>query len=423
MQTLAFLYELLMHREGDIRRQAAALMGEIIAGFHAGYAKERPADSRPDLRTVTDLDQWRLYLEKIIYPDHKLMPQHRGWIRFTLKFCVKSLLSRCPGREERFLAPVLAYLRRPEQLDDQVALQLLDAAADLPLELCTRPQLNTLLRAAEVLSGRESLTVQAAAMLLLDHVHTSMPRQKRPLKILQEMDCGNMSLALLREDICAGGLHLQEAQVSDIFLDNLKTATPWIIKQVNLRLLTDDARNDHGSALHIATHLSNLIKVSDRVTVRHSAGLALLEIAPRLTVDQRNEVSVELCRGLELGQQEFTKYIPDYLGRFALWLPPEQLDECLADLGVTLSASSSRIVAPVLDTVGVIYEEYDVYHQRFPEEAEETCLCRRDRLLGMLMRGLAGIDGETRQEAMLVLGQRVFGSAQLSSGEKSRAFP
>ena len=423
VQTLAFLYELLMHREGDIRRQAAALMGEIIAGFHAGYAKERPADSRPDLRTVTDLDQWRLYLEKIIYPDHKLMPQHRGWIRFTLKFCVKSLLSRCPGREERFLAPVLAYLRRPEQLDDQVALQLLDAAADLPLELCTRPQLNALLRAAEVLSGRESLTVQAAAMLLLDHVHTSMPRQRRPLKILQEMDCGNMSLALLREDICAGGLHLQEAQVSDIFLDNLKTATPWIIKQVNLRLLTDDARNDHGSALHIATHLSNLIKVSDRVTVRHGAGLALLEIAPRLTVDQRNEVSVELCRGLELGQQEFTKYIPDYLGRFALWLPPEQLDECLADLGVTLSASSSRIVAPVLDTVGVIYEEYDVYHQRFPEEAEEMCLRRRDRLLGMLMRGLAGIDGETRQEAMLVLGQRVFGSAQLSNGEKSRAFP
>ena len=42
----------------------------------------------------------------------------------------------------------------------------------------------------------------------------------------------------------------------------------------------------------------------------------------RLTADQRNEVAVELCRGLELGQQEFTKYIPDYLGRFTLWLPP-----------------------------------------------------------------------------------------------------
>ena len=81
VQTLAFLYELLMHREGDIRRQAAALLGEIIAGFHAGYAKERPADSRPDAGVPTDLDQWKLYLQRIIYPDHKLMPQHQRWIR------------------------------------------------------------------------------------------------------------------------------------------------------------------------------------------------------------------------------------------------------------------------------------------------------------------------------------------------------
>ena len=208
---------------------------------------------------------------------------------------------------------MLAYLRRPEQLDDQVALQLLDAAADLPLELCTRPQLNALLRAAEVLSGRESLTVQAAAMLLLDHVHLHAPAEEAPENFagdgLRQYVAGPAAGGYLRR-----GLHLQEAQVSDIFLDNLKTATPWIIKQVNLRLLTDDARNDHGSALHIATHLSNLIKVSDRVTVRHGAGLALLEIAPRLTVDQRNEVSVELCRGLELGQQEFTKYIPRLSG-------------------------------------------------------------------------------------------------------------
>lgn len=102
--------------------------------------------------------------------------------------------------------------------------------------------------------------------------------------------------------------------MSDIFLDNLKTATPWIIKQVNLRLLTDDARNDHGSALHIATHLSNLIKVSDRVTVRHGAGLALLEIAPRLTVDQRNEVSVELCRGWSWGSRSSPSTFPTIWG-------------------------------------------------------------------------------------------------------------
>ena len=332
VQTLAFLYELLMHREGDIRRQAAALLGEIIAGFHAGYAKERPADSRPDAGVPTDLDQWKLYLQRIIYPDHKLMPQHQRWIRYTLKFAVDSLLQRCPGREERFLAPFFAYYRHPQQLEDEVAFQLLDTAAALPPAALTQPRQELLLRFAEGVCDRED-----------------------------------------------------------------------------------------GPVLHIATHLSNLVKVSDRVTVRHSAGNALLALAPRLTVDQRNEVSVELSRGLELGQQEFAKYIPDYLGRFALWLPPEQLEELLADLSQTLNAASGRMAASALDTVGVIYEEYDTYRTRFPEEPE-AYRSRRERLLGMLMKRLAGGDGGTRQEAMFVLGRRVFGSGSLGEHEKRRAF-
>lgn len=423
VQTLAFLYELLMHREGDIRRQAAALLGEIIGGFHAGYAKERPAGSRPDPRGVTDLDQWKLYLDKIIYPDHKLMPQHRRWIGYTLKFAVTSLLRHAAGREERFLTPLFSYYRRPDQLDDATAFQLLDAAVSLPDTVYARHGA-LLLRFAETLSVRQDVQVRTAAVLLLDRLRRSSPRSAGALRALARMDCGgSTTLRLLREDVLQDGapITLPDDAVSEIFLDNLKTATPWITKQANIRLLTDFARSGSSPALHIATHLSNLIKVSDRVTVRHSAGSALLELAPRLTVDQRNEVAVELCRGLELGQQEFTKYIPDYLGRFALWLPPAELDEVLDDLWVNLSASDSRVAASVLDTVGIIYETYDAYRTRFPE-ADVAYRRRRQRLLGMLMRGLYGIDNAVRQEALYVLGRRVFGSAELGDHEKCRAF-
>lgn len=423
VQTLAFLYELLMHREGDIRRQAAALLGEIIGGFHAGYAKERPAGSRPDPRGVTDLDQWKLYLDKIIYPDHKLMPQHRRWIGYTLKFAVTSLLRHAAGREERFLTPLFSYYRRPDQLDDATAFQLLDAAVSLPDTVYARHGA-LLLRFAETLSVRQDVQVRTAAVLLLDRLRRSSPRSAGTLRALARMDCGgSTTLRLLREDVLQDGapITLPDDAVSEIFLDNLKTATPWITKQANIRLLTDFARSGSSPALHIATHLSNLIKVSDRVTVRHSAGSALLELAPRLTVDQRNEVAVELCRGLELGQQEFTKYIPDYLGRFALWLPPAELDEVLDDLWVNLSASDSRVAASVLDTVGIIYETYDAYRTRFPE-ADDAYRRRRQRLLGMLMRGLYGIDNAVRQEALYVLGRRVFGSAELGDHEKCRAF-
>ena len=424
VQTLTFLYELLMHREGDIRRQAAALLGEIIAGFHAGYAKERPADIRPDPRAITDVDQWRLYLDKILYPDHKLMPQHRRWIGYTLKFAVGSLLSHCPGLEERFLAPVFAYYRRPEDLDDYTAFQLLDTAAALPDTAYTASRARQMTDFAAALSLRKDLTIRMAAVLLLDRLARLYPEDGRALEAVTAVPDGDSgTLRYLKQDVLSQGapLLLPEDVVSEIFLDNLKTATPWITKQGNLRLLTDFARSGKSPALHIATHLSNLIKVSDRVTVRHSAGNALLALAPRLTADQRNEVAVELCRGLELGQQEFTKYIPDYLGRFALWLPPAELDEVLDDLRVNLSSSDSRVTASVLDTVGVIYEAYDAYRSRFPE-TDDAYRRRRERLLGLLMRGLSGIDGATRQEALFVLGRRVFGSGELGRHEKRRAF-
>ena len=424
VQTLTFLYELLMHREGDIRRQAAALLGEIIAGFHAGYAKERPADIRPDHRAITDVDQWRLYLDKILYPDHKLMPQHRRWIGYTLKFAVGSLLSHCPSREERFLAPVFAYYRRPEDLDDYTAFQLLDTAAALPDTAYTASRARQMMDFAAALSLRKDLTIRMAAVLLLDRLARLYPEDGRALEAVTAVPDGDSgTLRYLKQDVLSQGapLLLPEDVVSEIFLDNLKTATPWITKQGNLRLLTDFARSGKSPALHIATHLSNLIKVSDRVTVRHSAGNALLALAPRLTADQRNEVAVELCRGLELGQQEFTKYIPDYLGRFALWLPPAELDEVLDDLRVNLSSSDSRVTASVLDTVGVIYEAYDAYRSRFPE-TDDAYRRRRERLLGLLMRGLSGIDGATRQEALFVLGRRVFGSGELGRHEKRRAF-
>ena len=424
VQTLTFLYELLMHREGDIRRQAAALLGEIIAGFHAGYAKERPADIRPDPRAITDVDQWRIYLDKILYPDHKLMPQHRRWIGYTLKFAVGSLLSHCPGREERFLAPVFAYYRRPEDLDDYTAFQLLDTAAALPDTAYTASRARQMTDFAAALSLRKDLTIRMAAVLLLDRLARLYPEDGRALEAVTAVPDGDSgTLRYLKQDVLSQGapLLLPEDVVSEIFLDNLKTATPWITKQGNLRLLTDFARSGKSPALHIATHLSNLIKVSDRVTVRHSAGNALLALAPRLTADQRNEVAVELCRGLELGQQEFTKYIPDYLGRFALWLPPAELDEVLDDLRVNLSSSDSRVTASVLDTVGVIYEAYDAYRSRFPE-TDDAYRRRRERLLGLLMRGLSGIDGATRQEALFVLGRRVFGSGELGRHEKRRAF-
>lgn len=421
VETLAFLYELLMHREGDIRRQAAALMGAIIADFHAGYVKERPADSKVS-GSLTDLAQWKQCLEQIIYPDHKLMPQHRSWIGYTLKFVVNSLLQHCRGREERFLDCLLAYCRPAGRMEPAVTFLLLDTFAAMPLDRCTAAQTDTLLRFAESAVRSGELTIRTADALLLRRLLSGPAQRERARAALKKMHCDDsVSLTLLRSRLLNGQtVRLPDETISEIFLDNLKTATPWIVKRVNILLLTEHAHAGGAQMLHIAAHFSNLIKVSDRVTVRHTAGSALLELAPLLSVDQRNEIAVELCRGLELGQQEFAKYIPDYLGRFALWLPPEQLDELLGSLAASLSSSEGHIVASALDTAAVLLEDYTAYSGRFPE-SESVRRSRARRLLGMLMKGTAGIDTGTRQEAMYLLGRHVFGSGSLGRQEKCRA--
>ena len=69
--TLNFLYELLMHREGDIRRQAAALMGKIIVRYDEINRKRCLMCTLPVGQT-TSLTLWQKYINMIIMPDHKI---------------------------------------------------------------------------------------------------------------------------------------------------------------------------------------------------------------------------------------------------------------------------------------------------------------------------------------------------------------
>ena len=96
-QTISFLYELLLNREGDIRRQAAALIGKMFANFNAGYRKEIPAD-------MADLDDrqartlWEAYMEKLICPDYRLTLQQKRRIQNSLKYVLLSGIEHSDDR-------------------------------------------------------------------------------------------------------------------------------------------------------------------------------------------------------------------------------------------------------------------------------------------------------------------------------------
>ena len=96
-----FLYELMFHREGDIRRQAADLLGDILAHYDIEYGKELPQNVNIVLDDTDSFLLWKKYLDMIIVPDHKLIDRHRRWLGYGLKRVVISLLQNCKKENQK----------------------------------------------------------------------------------------------------------------------------------------------------------------------------------------------------------------------------------------------------------------------------------------------------------------------------------
>ena len=436
-QTLEFLYELLMMPDGNIRRRAAALIGRILAAFRLGYQKEPPADAPPDPEEDLPFQLWAEYLARLIDPDRRLTPRQISMIRYQAKTAADALLMNCSDADApRFAGELFRHYRRPELVEADAAFALLDTVLSLPLERVSGEDLHLLTSFAVWWLKWGGLPQKAAALRLFRHLLTALdphgPDTADITAAVAAAECqGSTPLlflqahlgAMLVLDVSAqrAVLDRQDA-VSSVFLDNLKSATPWVLKAVGVEYLLDQVeQGDNANVLHIATHFSNLMKVSENIVVRRMAGASLLAIAPVLTPDRRNEVAVELSKVLETGQTEISQYIPAYLGQFALWLTPRELDEIVDQMQLLLSSANTVIVAAALATVGAMLEHYGVYAGRF-REPQEVLKRRWQRLAGLLLKGLASYRQSVRQEALQILGERIFGSQVLSRADKAALF-
>ena len=436
-QTLEFLYELLMMPDGNIRRRAAALIGRILAAFRLGYQKEPPADAPPDPEEDLPFQLWAEYLARLIDPDRRLTPRQISMIRYQAKTAADALLMNCSDADApRFAGELFRHYRRPELVDADAAFALLDTVLSLPLDRVSAEDLHVLTGFSVWWLERGGLPQKAAALRLFRHLLTALdphgPDAADITAAVAAAECqGSTPLlflqahlgAMLGLDVSAqrAVLDRQDA-VSSVFLDNLKSATPWVLKAVGVEYLLDQVeQGDNANVLHIATHFSNLMKVSENIVVRRMAGASLLAIAPVLTPDRRNEVAVELSKVLETGQTEISQYIPAYLGQFALWLTPRELDEIVDQMQLLLSSANTVIVAAALATVGAMLEHYGVYAGRF-REPQEVLKRRWQRLAGLLLKGLASYRQSVRQEALQILGERIFGSQVLSRADKAALF-
>lgn len=438
---LSFLYEMLVHREGDIRRQAARLMGSIIVTYDQEYSKEMPEDVKINLNEeITGMSLWDKYLALYLDPGYKVTDNHKEWIGYSLRIFVNSVINSDRNNNKKSYLNLFVNSFKNSDLEDVARFSTLNSLLSIPIDLYEPEQLTFVIEF--VLNSLKNsdqsiglMAVQFFNMLVNNKDLTKVPLDKiyKYVSVISEND--GLCINYLKNKIAqklnmhsnilnkySSLMNSSMYKPSDLFLNNLKAATPWNVKTISIDYIMENIKSrNEASLLQTATHLANLVKVSAKESVRNKAGNSLVDIGPMLTIDQRNEIAVELFKGLEIDELQFAKYIPEYLGRFMMLLPPKELDEFVYDLNNIYKGSNSRVSALVIDTLGIVVQYYPGYGKRFGEE-NESCSKRLKRVLGIMLSGLANYNPQVKQETFLVIGQNIFGSKILTLTEKYKIF-
>lgn len=415
-----YLLEMLIHPEGDIRRQAADLIGNLIAGFDERYSKWLPDGTVRERQGRTALSLWQQVLVRVFSPDHKLGDRYRRFQGYAFHQILDSLLTGLPAEDkEQFLTQLLHYYRNTD-CDDLSAFILLDALSEVPMQAVSEREAHMLLRSAEAWAPRDNVEVRLAILQFFEKFITEsrlpakaiIPYWQR-IRALDLTWPGETYQQAHIDALLAGGIcRLPKLRSSEVFLENLKSSTPWQVKRVNIRRLSDALVDDPGmNHLHVALHFSNLLKVSEQINVRHEAGNMLVNIAAHLSEEEVNEVAVELCRGLEMDSFEFTKYIPEYLARLCNNLPTREYDEILVTLANLVDAKNETTAQLAMDTLAHMVA---VFESRDREERADERRRHLSRLVGLLMKGLASYHDTVKLETLGALGRSIFGNRQLS---------
>ncbi len=438
---LKFLFDQLIHPEEDIRRHCAEMIGSLIAIFDEDYRKEVPKDEviqKPEVTGCELLDQ---YMKSFLYPDHKVIPSHKQWIGYSTGIMISGLFSRCRASQvNEFRRIVLSYLELSEHHTDEIDTYLLQTAKHIPLSDGDSGLQVLYDYLMHLLKSRNDI----ARISALEMIDTLLPKLKGGIGITGELgiylkESQGKAAAPVEEylvkkilrgmGVDAGSVmeleqlyKVSNKELSNVFLKNLKAETHWVIKKAQIDMLTMNAlSNPESNGFYTALHFCNLLKVSAVEGVRNSAGAALVTIIPHLTVEQRNDVSVELLRALELDGYQFSSYIPYYLGQILVYLPPVELEEMVKDLVEKVKHSNPQLNMLVLKTIGIfvvtrIQEAYE--KEQGGLAIEKTAV----RLLQVIINALADYNLQIKQFAFSVIGKEIFGSKRLTLEQKADAF-
>ena len=379
---LDFFFELLGHRDDDIRYHAANRIGDLLALGEDFWRKDLPEG------VVPESGNWVLeQLERVLSlldlagnePEEDMGPTEM--VVYSIPVTLRRFIRRAEPEVRGHALSVICERFRARAGDRRplVGLYVCEALEILLPYLPIEEKL-TLAEVAQVWANHEVANTRLMAWrLLLGLAHDAkaspelLPGVRYAVESLVRRATRTAlvaELALLEELAGLCGItrvaqrcrELREADrqpVRDVMLRNLKSRVGWVEKKVNCDFLVEttltrvkeDAETGSLFANDVAIHMANLLKVSRVEGTRFHAGRCLIRLLDVLSVTQRNDLMVELLRSLQLDVEAVARYIPRFLGAVLASLPEQEFLEGLDDIEVNARRGGETLQRLLLQTV------------------------------------------------------------------------
>lgn len=418
---LAFLYELLMHHDGDVRRRAARMMGQILTNSGPKYRKELPAGvpayaAAPNLLSFLNesVQLWASYVEQCLHPDQKIAAKHAQRISNSLKIVTQSVFHFLSSDKwPEYLSVLFEQIQKDLPQDRFVLWDTLYHVPDAAFQATQRHQLVTIIsKNLSDATEREKIAALRFFRKLSENGDAQLAAEIR--LCVEALEAGaSVAVAYERQVLLRAPdetVTLTNAVRQNLYLSNMKMAVHWIVKISHIDMLCENVATHPEIAFHTAMHLSNLLCVSEHLPVRDYAGERLVALCADLPADQQNELMIDLIRELETGREEVSRYIPKFLGRMLCQQPASAFAESLQSLAELVRADNTLAATAALTTLAVVLTNQN-------GDAEVT-----KQVFGLLMTGVAHFDDAIYQRALSLICRQVFDNSSLDLAVRQSYF-
>lgn len=433
-----FLLDNLLYNKDEIRYQAGNLIGKIIGKYDEDYRKETPL-SNPSLnKDYSGLNLLKATLDFIFIPKNTLSIKEIFNLQYSLKSIIENMLLSLPkDRKNMYSEFIIDYLSSTNfnNLNDDLSLFILESLFLLDnnskkyiklliylFNLNEKSKLYflyTISKDTFEFNCNEEIKNLILKDLSSIKINNSLLKKYIYLKVAYKFKKEDLYISL-EESI----KNSKKIDIENIYLDNLKLNTHWLIKEINIELLyVLSTKYKLISPTSCALHFNNLLRVSPFMRIRNSSGNHLICILKNLDLHDRNDISVELFKSLDAEGESFTDYIPKPLGLSILYLSENEFNEIINEFIEKSKTSTIKIRNLIIKTISYTLNRFTKVGLINYDLEYKKKTFYIDKMLGIIMIGLSDETNMLSSRTSLIsLGNKIFNPCSKDTKEKYQIF-